>query len=329
MTRRSVVTLTAIARVGWPLTSLFGTIAAGRLEHGRQLPHIGIIDTGPTWEPFYERLRELGDIDGETIQFDYGNAEGNPERLTLAVERLVKLPVDVIAVGGTPAAVAAQQATRTIPIVAISVGDPIGAGLVTSLARPNGNITGNTILGAEVASKRLEFLHETLPMASRVGVLVNPNNISHRGVVENLQNAGRQLGIAITPVPASERSEFESAFLAIKRARFDGLMVTADAVHQAHIGEIISFLAENHLPAMFQTRTQVEAGGLMSYGANWRDLFRRGGDLVHRILQGAKPADLPFEQPVIFELVINLKTARALGLAIPQSVLLRADEVIE
>jgi putative ABC transport system substrate-binding protein len=237
--------------------------------------------------------------------------------------------VDVIATFATTATYAAKQATTTVPIVMIAVGDPVRSGLVTSLARPEGNITGNTILGPELAAKRLQLLKEVFPTISRIAFLWNPNNASHAAYLEEWKAAAPTLGVKMHFVAVNSSDEFEGAFAAMMRERPDAFAMTADPFHLLHIVWITDFLAKNRLPGMYQVREQVVAGGLMSYGASVPDLFRRGASYVHKILQGTRPAELPVEQPVKFELVINLKTAKALGFTIPESFLLRADEVIE
>jgi putative ABC transport system substrate-binding protein len=211
----------------------------------------------------------------------------------------------------------------------MGVGDPVGSGLVSSLARPGGNITGNTILGPEVAGKRLQLLKEVIPSLSRVAFLWNPDNASHPAQLAELRVAVEALGIKLLPVPVRSPDEFDNAFAAMMRERPDAFLMTNDPFHQFSIGRIIDFLANNRLPGMFVTREVAVAGGLLSYGASLPDLFRRGAVYVHKILQGTKPADLPIEQPVKFELVVNLKTAKVMGLSIPESFLLRADEAIE
>ena len=212
---------------------------------------------------------------------------------------------------------AAKQATTTIPIVMIGIGDPVGARLVSSLARPGGNITGNTILGPDVAGKRLQLLKEVIPSLSRVAFLWNPDNASHPAQLAELQVAVQTLGMTLFPVAVRSSDEFDNAFAAMIRERPDAFLMTNDPFHQLSIGTIIDFLANNHLPGMFLTREIVVAGGFLSYGASLPDLFRRGAVYVHKILQGTKPSDLPVEQPVKFELVVNLKTAKALGLTFP------------
>jgi len=292
-------------------------------------PRIGIIDDSPVWNAFRHGLRDLGYLEGQNIAFEYRYAGGLPNRLALVAVELVHRPVDLIATFGTPPTIAAKRATTTIPIVMIGVGDPVGAGLVSSFNRPGGNITGNTILGPEVAGKRLQLLKEVIPSLSRVAFLWNPDNASHPAQLAELRVAVETLGIKLLPVAVLSPDEFDRAFAEMVRERADAFLMTNDPFHQLSIGRIIDFLANNRLPGMFLTREIVAAGGLMSYGASVPDLFRRGAVYVHKILQGTRPADLPVEQPTKFELVVNLRTAKALGLTIPEPFLLLADEVIE
>ena len=292
-------------------------------------PRIGIIDDSPVWNAFRHGLRDLGYLEGQNIAFEYRYAGGLPNRLALVAVELVHRPVDLIATFGTPPTIAAKRATTTIPIVMIGVGDPVGAGLVSSFNRPGGNITGNTILGPEVAGKRLQLLKEVIPSLSRVAFLWNPDNASHPAQLAELRVAVETLGIKLLPVAVLSPDEFDRAFAEMVRERADAFLMTNDPFHQLSIGRIIDFLANNRLPGMFLTREIVAAGGLMSYGASVPDLFRRGAVYVHKILQGTKPADLPVEQPVKFDLVVNLKTAKAIGLSSPESFLLRAGEVID
>ena len=321
MTRREFITLLGGAAAAWPL--------AARAQQAGKIPRIGIIDDSPIWNAFRHGLRDLGYLEGQNIVFDYRYAGGLPDRLAWVAVELVHRPVDLIATFGTPPTLAAKQATTTIPIVMMGVGDPVGSGLVSSLARPGGNITGNTILGPEVAGKRLQLLKEVIPSLSRVVFLWNPDNASHPAQLAELRVAVEALGIKLLPVPVRSSDEFDNAFAAMMRERPDAFLMTNDPFHQLSIGRIIDFLANNRLPGMFVTREVTVAGGLLSYGASLPDLFRRGAVYVHKILQGTKPADLPIEQPVKFELVVNLKTAKAMGLSIPESFLLRADETIE
>src|SRR5262245_38998677 len=325
MRRRELITLVGGTVVApsllWPLSA--------RAQQSAKIPRIGIIDDSPIWSAFRHGLRDLGYLEGQNIAFEYRYAGGLPDRLAWVAVELVRRPVDLIATFGTPPTLAAKQATTTIPIVMMGVGDPVGAGLVPSLARPGGNITGNTILGPEVAGKRLQLLKEVIPSLSRVAFLWNPDNASHAAQLAEVRGAVATLGIKLLPLAVRSPDEFDNAFAAMMRERPDAFLMTNDPFHQLSIGRIIDFLANNRLPGMFLTREIVVAGGFLSYGASLPDWFRRGAVYGHKILQGAKPADLPVEQPVKFELVVNLKTAKAMGLSVPEPFLLRADEVIE
>jgi len=274
-------------------------------------------------------LRELGYVEGKNIVIEYRWAEAKYDRLPELAAELVSLRVDVIVTGGTAATQAAMQATTTIPIVMTATGDPLRTGLVASLARPGGNVTGVTQLGAEIAGKRLQILIDTVPNVSRVAFLQNQANASHKPYFHDLQVAARGLGLTLQSVDVQEPGEFEKVFAAMMRERPNALLVTGDFVHRLRKAWIIDFAAKKRLPAMYQLKEYVEAGGLMSYGTSVRDNYRRAATYVDKILKGAKPADLPIEQPTAFELVINLKTAKALGLTIPPSLLARADQVIE
>src|SRR5262245_1018366 len=319
--RRAFISLLAGAAT-WPL-------AARAQQRTSKIPRIGIIDDAAIWDHFRQGLRELGYIEGQTVAFEYRSAEGKPDRLAAAASELGSLPVDVIAASGTAAAAAAKQATTTIPIVMLAIGDPVRSGLVASLARPGANITGNTILGPEIAAKRLQLFKEVVPTISRLAFLWNPNNASHAAYLEEWKAATAALRVQMMFVAVGSSDELDGAFAAMMRERPDAFTMTADPLHERHIGWIIEFLAKNRLPAMYQVRENGISGGLMSYGASLSDLFRRGASYVHKILQGTRPAELPVEQPVKFDPSINLKTAKALGLTISESFLLRADEVIE
>ena len=318
MRRRDFISLLGGAMLARPLSA-----------RAQKIPRIGIIDDSPIWNVFRQSLRDLGYLEGENIAFEYRYAGGLPERLAWISAELVRRPVDLIATFGTPPTQAAKAATSTIPIVMIAIGDPVGAGLVSSLARPGGNITGNTILGPDVAGKRLQLLKELIPSLSRVAFLWNPDNASHPAQLAELQSAVQTLGMKLLPVAVRSPEELDNAFAVITSERPDAFLMTADPLHQLSVMKILDFLIDNRLPGMFVTREIAVAGGLMSYGASMPDLFRRGALYVHKILQGTKPADLPVEQPTTFELALNMKTAKAIGLSIPESFLLRADEVIE
>jgi putative ABC transport system substrate-binding protein len=320
MRRRAFITLLGGAAAAWPL--------AGRAQQAGKIARIGIIDDSLHWNAFRQGLRDLGYLEGQNIAFEYAYGDGMPERLAEAAAALVRRQVDV-ATFGTPASFAAKQATTTIPIIMISIGDPVRAGLVPSLARPGGNITGNTLLGPDVGAKRLQILKEAIPTVSRVAFLFNPDNASNVLQLEEIQAAAPALGVTVISVSVSPRIEFETAFAAMMKERPDAFAMTGEPFHQTRIAWIIDFMAKNRLPSVSQLSENVRAGGLMSYGASQPDLFRRAAGYVHKILQGTKPVDLPVEQPVKFELVVNLKTAKALGLEVPPTLLARADEVIE
>jgi putative ABC transport system substrate-binding protein len=322
MRRRDFITLLGSATATVPF-------AARAQQHGKKIPRVGIIDDGPIWNPFKEALGRAGYVEGKSIAFETRAANGKPDRLTAAAIELAQLPVNVIATYGTPASRAAKAVTSTIPIVVISVGDPVAAGLVQSLAHPGGNVTGNTILAPDLSPKRLQLIKEIIPSAFRVALLWNPDNVSNTVVLDQMRAAAPALGLSFTAVEARTASDLDGAFATLARERPDAVVLTSDPLHQSHIQKIIAFTFQQGLPAMFQSRDDVAAGGLMSYGASFPDLFRQGAFFVQKILQGTKPADLPVQTPQRLALVINLKTAKAIGLKISDAVLLRADEVIE
>jgi putative tryptophan/tyrosine transport system substrate-binding protein len=322
MRRRDFIKVIAGSAAAWPH-------AASAQQPASKVPRIGIFDDTAFWDHFRQGLRDLGYIEGRNIAIEYRSAEGRPDRLAAAATELARLPVDVLVTNGTAATHAAKQATATIPIVMAGVGDPVRAGLVASLARPGANITGNSILGPELAAKRLELLKLAVPTLSRVVFLWNPNNASHAAYLDEWKAAAPVLGVEMLFVAVRSSDEFDSVLAAMMRERPDAFTMTADPLHQLHIKWIIDFLARNRLPGMYQLRENVVVGGLMSYGASLPDLFRRAASYVHEILQGARPADMAVELPTKFELAVNLKTAKAVGLTIPESFLLLADEVID
>jgi putative tryptophan/tyrosine transport system substrate-binding protein len=324
MTRREFIAL-----IGGAGLLLAVKVRRARAQQPAKIPRIGIIDDSPTWNAFRHGLRDLGYLEGGNIAFDYAYGDGVSGRLAEAAAVLVRRPVDVIATYATPASLAAKQATTTIPIVMISIGDPVRAGLVPSLARPGGNITGNTILGPDVGAKRLQILKEAIPTVLRVAFLWNPDNASNVLQFREVQAAAPTLGMTVISVSVSPRIEFETAFAAMMKERPDAFAMTAEPFHQTHIAWIMDFMARNRLPAAYQLSETVRAGGLMSYGASQPDLFRRAAGYVHKILQGTKPADLPVELATKFDLAVNLKTAKALGLELTPTFIARADEVIE
>jgi len=317
------------------LAMLLAPLGAAAQQPGK-VPRIGYFSAGsPSSAPhlleaFRKGLRELGWVEGQNIVVDYRFAEGRFDRLPDLAAELVRLKVDIIVAVPTPAAAAAKNATETIPIVMINVGDPVGLGLIASLARPGGNVTGSSYsVGLEIIGKQLELLKETVPKVRRVAILWNPANPSHPLVVRELNVAARSLGVQLQFLEARGPNEFEGAFAAMAKERMGALLVVPDSVSFLHRTRLADLAARSHLPAAYGLRGHVDAGGLMSYGPDSADLFRRAATYVDKILKGAKPADLPVEQPTKFELVVNLKTAKALGLTIPQSVLVRADEVIQ
>jgi putative ABC transport system substrate-binding protein len=274
-------------------------------------------------------LRDLGDVEGKNIVIEYRWAEGKYDRLPDLVAELVALKVDVIVTsGGTPPALAAKQATTTIPIVMAGTGDAVAAGLVSSLARPGGNITGLTDFVPELMAKRLELLKEAIPRARRVAVLSNPDNPARGGTLKAMEATARSLKVELQEFEARGPTEFESVFSMMTKSRIDAVVPTQDSVLAANVRAIADLAAKKRLPSV-GTKEFSEAGGSIGYGMNFPYNYRRAAYFVDRILEGAKPADLPIEQPTKFELVINLKTAKALGLTIPQSILVRADEIIQ
>jgi len=283
-------------------------------------------------EAFRQGLRDLGYVEGRNVVIEYRDAEGKVERLPALAAELVALKVDVILVPGTLPALAAKQATRTLPIVFANVGDAVTSGLVESLARPGGNVTGLSILAPELVGKGLELLKQAVPGVSRVAVLWTPGGVPERtgkDMLKEAEVAGRALGVRVQFVEARGPADIDRAFSDITRARAGALTVLGSAMFFNERRRLVDLAAKNRLPAVYPWREFVDAGGLMSYGPNFADLYRRAATYVDRILKGAKPGDLPVEQPTKFELVINLKTAKALGLTIPQSLLQRADEVIQ
>ena len=283
-------------------------------------------------EAFLQGLRDLGYVEGRNVMIEYRDAEGKTERLPALAAELVALKVDVIvAGGGAQAALAAKQATRTLPIVFASTADPVGSGLVTSLARPGGNVTGLSLIFPELVGKCLEQLKQAVPGVSRVALLWQPGAYGERtekDMLKRAEVAGRALGVRLQVVEARGPADFDGAFSEMTGGRAGALTVLGSVTFANERRRLVDLAAKNRLPAVYMERDYVDVGGLMSYGPNVADSFRRAATYVDKILKGAKPGDLPIEQPTKFELVINLKTAKALGLTIPQSLLARADEVI-
>ena len=303
---------------------------AGKVQRiGYLLGSSSTVSSRPV-EAFRQGLRGLGWVEGQNIVIEYRFAEGRYDRLPELAADLVRLKVDVIAAVGTAATTAAKNATRTIPIVMTHVGDPVGLGLIASLARPDGNVTGLTFsVGMETVGKGLELLKEAVPKVRRMAVLSNPANPSQPLAMKNVKAAARSLGVQLQLLEARGPDEFDGAFAAMAKERVGALFVASEAMFNLHRVRLADLATRNKLPSMHGFREDAEAGALMSYGPSTDAMLQHAALFVDRILKGAQPADLPVEQPTKFELVINLKTARALGLTIPQSLLLRADEVIE
>jgi putative ABC transport system substrate-binding protein len=306
--------------------------AAGAQQPARTA-RIGVLQPGappePLLEAFREALRDLGYAEGRDVVLEVRWAEGRLGRLPDLAAELVGLKVDVLTTLSTPAALAAQKATATIPIVFTGVGDPVGTGIVASLARPGGNITGISLLATELAGKRLELLKEIVPGVSRVAMLWNDTNPSMVLRARETHAAAAKLGVTIQSLGVHDLTDFAPAFTAIVRGRATALVTLVDPFTRQHRKRIVDFADQRRLPAIYETREFVDSGGLMAYGPSLAAMQRRAAAYVDKILKGAKPADLPVEQPMRFELVVNLKTARALGLTIPQSILVRADQVIQ
>ncbi len=309
---------------------LAAPLAAEAQQQAAKIPRIGILRLGsppdPYVEVFRQKLYELGYVENRSIAIDVRYASGDPDQLVAA--ELARRKVDVLLASGLPAIVAAKHATTVIPIVfAATGGDPVADGLVASLARPGGNLTGLTIGPPELEGKRLELLKEASPGLSRVAALVNPAGEALK--LRAAESAARKLGVTLQTQEVREPGEFEGAFVTMRKGRPDALIVLSDSLFTSQRARIVDFAAKSRLPAVYDVRLFPESGGLMSYGPDIADLFRRSATYVIKILKGAKPADLPVEQPTKFELVINLKTAKALGLTVSAALLGRADEVIQ
>jgi ABC-type uncharacterized transport system substrate-binding protein len=320
------------------VTSLVGALAAPLVAEAQQaakIARIGWLGDKPAGNPhlreaFLQGLRDLGYVEGRNLVIEYRSAEGKYERFPARAAELVALKVDVIVAPGTPAALAAKQVTTTLPIVFIAVGDPVTSGLVIS--RPGGNVTGSSILDPDLVGKCLEQLKQAVPTVNRVAVLWHPGGFPERtekDILEGAEVAARSLGVQLQFFEARGSTDFDRAFSEMTRARAGALTVLSSLMLFNERRRLVDLAAKNRLPAVYTARDFVDAGGLMAYGASRADMFRRAATYVDKILKGTKPGDLPVEQPTKFELVINLKTAKALGLTIPPSLLARADQVIE
>ena len=308
---------------------IFGTPLAGEAQQASKVKRIGFLRVGPPpttfIEGFRQGLRELGYLEGQNITIEYGLARSVAEVPDVAAE-LVRLKVDVLVASGTPSVLPARNATSTIPVVFVAAIDPVATGVVASLARPGGNVTGVTAMHADLTGKRLELLKELLPKLSRIAVLVR-DHPGHAQYVQEAELAARTLGAQLQVLAVRDPRDFEGAFSAARGA--SALLPVDDAVFTAHRTQLAELALKNRLPTMYGLSEAVVAGGLMAYGPHYGDLYRRAATHVDKILKGARPADLPVEQPSKFQLVLNLRTAKALGLTIPQSVLIRVDQVIQ
>jgi putative tryptophan/tyrosine transport system substrate-binding protein len=324
MRRREFFTLLGCAAIGWPLAS-----------HGQQaskiyrLGYLALARVPHVIEALQTGLRELGYVEGKNLKVEYRFGEQQRETLDTLAAQLVALRPDAIVTRGTPATFAAKRATTTIPIVMAPVGDPVRIGLVASLAHPGGNITGVSLYGSELAGKRVELLKELLPAIARLGSLANAANPATQIWWEETQLAARALGLEGALFTVREPNELTAAFAAMQRNGVDAVVIEPDAMFMSAQRQITTLTIEHQLPAMYESPEFVQDGGLISYGSSITEMTRRSAMFVDKILKGIKPADLPIEQPTKYALVINLKTAKALGLTIPPSLLARADEVIE
>jgi putative ABC transport system substrate-binding protein len=319
---------------GAAIASWFVWRGGARAEQVGRVPRIGYLSpssaSAPNDEAFQRGLRELGYVPGKNIVIEYRFAEGKFDRLPGLAAELVQLEVDVIVARVTQASLAARDATKTIPIVMVGVADPLGSGLVASLARPGANITGTSSMNTEVVGKSLEVLKEAIPTVARVAVLWTPDNaVFQAQLLREAHAAAGALGVRLRTFAVRGPAELDRTFAAIIGERVDALLVLPDPTLILHHARIVDFAKRSRLPAMYGARQYAIAGGLMAYGPNIAEQFRRAASYVDKILKGAKPGDLPVEQPTTFELIVNLKTAKALGLAIPGALLVRADEVIE
>jgi putative tryptophan/tyrosine transport system substrate-binding protein len=328
MRRREFITLLG-STAAWPV--------AARAQQLGRVPRIGYLSPGSAspgplayHDEFQRGLRELGYVDGRNIVVDYRFAEGKFDRLDQLAAEMARLNVDVIVSVVTQASLAAKHATSTIPIVIVSVADPVGAGLVGNLARPGANVTGTSAMTSEVIGKSLALLKQTAPTVSPVAVLWNPNNVTYQGqIMREVEIAAGKLGVELQTFGVGRPDEFDRTFAAITSARAASLLVLPDPLFSSYTAQIADLANKTRLPAMYGLREDAAAGGLLAYGPKYADLYRRAADYVDKILKGANPADLPVERPTKFEFIINLNTARTLGLTIPSGVLAIADEVIE
>ena len=315
--------------------ALLAAPLAAEAQQAAKVPRIGFLGNSTAAleanlvGPFRDGLRDLGYVEGRNILIEHRWAEGKYEHFPALIDELIALKVDVIVTAGTPASLAVKKATTSIPLVMVAVGDPVGSGLVASLARPGGNLTGLVSIAPDLEGKRLELLTKVVPKLSHVAFLLNPANAFHMTSEKQARAAARVLHLEVDFVEVRAESEFDRAFQTITSHRADALVMLADRLFLHHRARIVDFVARNHLPTVYAYTELVEAGGLMSFGPSYPGMHRRAAYFVDRILKGVRPADLPMEQPMKFELIVNLNAAKTLGLTIPPSILQRADRVIE
>jgi ABC-type uncharacterized transport system substrate-binding protein len=327
MKRREFITLLGGAAAAWPL--------AARAQQAGRIPRVGFLGNSTAAleanlvGPFREGLREHGYEEGRNIALEFRWAEGKYERFPALVAELIAANVDVLVTAGTPATLAVKNATTTLPLVMIAVGDPVGTGIIPSLARPGGNITGLSSIAPDLEGKRLELLREVVPRLARVAFFLNPANAFHAASVQQARAAAQALNINLIAHEVRKSEDLDPAFAAIVEEKPDALLILADRVFLHNRERMMSFAAQHRLPSVNAYRELVEAGGMMSYGPSYEDMHRRAAAYVDKILKGAKPGDLPVEQPTKFTLIVNVKTTMALGLEVPPTLLARADEVIE
>jgi putative ABC transport system substrate-binding protein len=315
---------------------LAATLSAGA-QPAEKVYRVGFLGASPpptlgwsrTWGSLVQGLRDLGYIEGRNLVIEARYSEGREDRLPALAAELVRLNLDVIVAGATPPVHAVRNATATIPIVMTNHSDPLGTGLAASLARPGGNVTGRSNMHSDLSRKRMELLKETVARLTRVAVLWNPANQTHLGMLDDTVSAAQTLGLQVQRVTARGLEDYDSAFTAMARERAQALNVLGDLTYFFHRTRISELAARYRLPTMYASREQAESGGLMSYAPDLSEMYRGAAIYVHRILTGARPGDLPIQQPTTFELIINLKTAKDLGLTIPTSVLVRADQLIQ
>jgi putative ABC transport system substrate-binding protein len=323
MRRREFITLLGGATTSWPL--------AAQAQQVKKIPRIGVLWPNPpaTFDFMRQGMRDFGYVEGQNINFEFRWAQGKLDELPEMASELVRLQVDLIVTLAPPATLAAKNATQTIPIVFVAMGDPLASGVVTSLARPGGNLTGTTRMLSEMSAKHVELLKEAAPSVAKLAVLWNPANSSHQPALQAVNAAARSLSLQILPLEVHAPAELDNIFAAIMRERADGVLFIADPIFFIQLNHMVDLVASNRLPAICNFVEFPKLGGLMGYAPSIPDEFRHAASHIDKILKGAKPADLPVEQPTKFQLEINLKTAKALGLEIPPTMLARADEVIE